>query len=180
MVFYSVLQWRCFLYSNRPHLSFFSSLNVFLSLDFCHFVFWHIAYLSPYSGLCWISVKSQHLPNPPVPGPVAHGGSCYRNNCTWHHQSSTHTHSRNKGRPTFTPIPTRWPTFPSCIRYGIFSCSLLIRCFSCISKCLTRRFRQIEFLKQTDEYMVHCLLLSLASSLTLNPTTKHICTKNAQ
>ena len=26
-----------------------------------------------------------------VPGPAAHGGSCYRNKCTWHHQSSTHT-----------------------------------------------------------------------------------------
>lgn len=161
--------------SNRPHLTSFSSLNVFLSLDFCHFVFWHIAYLSLYLGL-W----SRHLPNPPVPLCQAQPPTTDPAIETTAHDiiRARPTHSRNKERPTFTPIPTRWPTFPNCIRYRIFSGSWFYAVFLMWYKMSHQT--QIEFFKQTDEYKVHCLLLSLSSSLTLNPTTKHICTKNAQ
>lgn len=114
MIFYSVMQWGAFCwYSNRPHLSLFSSLNIFLSPFLTH--------LYLYLGLCWISVKSRHLPNPLVP-------LCQAQPPTVDPaiESTAHdiirarpTHSRNKGRPTFTPIPTGWPTFPNCIRYRI-------------------------------------------------------------
>lgn len=60
------------------------------------------------------------------------------------------THGRNKARPTFIPIPTRWPTFPNCIGYRTFF-YVLLRHLSCIS----RRLCQTESFRQTDEYMVH-------------------------
>lgn len=115
MVFYLIIQWGVFCYySNRPHLSVFSSPNVFLFLDFCHLAFWHIAYLSLYLGLFWISVRSLHLPNPPIPLCQAQPPTVDPAIETTAHEiiGARPTHNRNKGRPTFTPIPTRWPTFP--------------------------------------------------------------------
>lgn len=156
---------------------FFSSPSLFVLLDICHLVFWHITY-HLFSELFWISLRSRHLPNPPIPRCQAQSPTVDPAIEANAHEiiSARPTHSRKKGRPTFTPIPTRWPTFPKLHKIQDHSTPW----FSCISKWLTRHSCQIESFKQTDEYMLHCLLLSLSSSLTLNQTAKHICTKNAQ
>lgn len=120
MAFYSIIQLHIFCwYSNRP-LSFISSLNVLLFFEFCHFAFWHMAYLSLYLGLFWI--KLRHLPNLPIPPCQAQPPTVDPAIETTAHEiiRARPTHSKNKERPTFTPIPTRWPTFPNYIRYRIF------------------------------------------------------------
>lgn len=114
-----------------------------------------------------------------LPGPAAHGGSCYRNNRSVRSSELDPHTAGTKGDLHLPPYQPGGLHSQNCIRYTLFSSSLT-RWFSCISKWVTRRSCQIESFKQTDEYMVHCLLLSLSSSLTLNQTTKHICTKNAQ
>lgn len=115
-----------------------------------------------------------------VPGPAAHGRSCYRNN---HSVRSSEIDPHTEGTKADLHLPPYQPGglhSQNCIRCRSLFPSSRTRWFSCISEWVTRHSCQIESLKQTDEYMVHCSLLSLPSSLTLNQTTKHICTKNAQ
>lgn len=127
VAFYSIIQLRIFCWcSSRPHLSFLSSINVFLFSKFCHLAFWHMAYLSLYLGLFWI--KLPRLPNLPVPLCQAQPPTVDPAVETTAHEiiRARPTHGKNKDRPTFTPIPTRWPTFPNYIRYRIWFCSSYI------------------------------------------------------
>lgn len=142
----------------------------FLNQNMLHWdclTLWHIPYLGISVGFDpGTCVKSCHTSNPRV-------SSC---------QDSlpgvnpvTETDVNDICRATVEPMyrlklqSSQWPPGGHQVQLRELQEFFLVLLRWWISKCLARCFCQIEFLKQTDEFTLHCLLLSSSSSAMLSP-----------